>query len=117
MKLFSGNWENNEVVWDSIGEQIVDFEVIEEVIVPLYDNVFEDKLYYTTEIVAKPIEGMKSFLKKVTQELDKYRGDKHKIINGRIYLNFVVEKNGKVYGYNIKKGLDPDFDKFVAFLF
>ena len=103
--MFSGKWEF-EVVTDSLGNT---FLVEKEIIQPKSLNTNEEIFFVVEEMPEYP--GGEPALRQFMATAVKYPDDAvKKGIQGKVYVTFVVSKDGTVADAKIARGVDPSLD-------
>jgi TonB family protein len=103
--MFSGKWEF-EVVTDSLGNT---FLVEKEIIQPKSLNTNEEIFFIVEEMPEFP--GGEPALRQFMATAVKYPDDAvKKGIQGKVYVTFVVSKDGTVANSKIARGVDPSLD-------
>lgn len=103
--MFSGKWEF-EVVTDSLGNT---FLVEKEIIQPKSLNTNEEIFFVVEEMPEYP--GGETALRQFMATAVKYPDDAvKKGIQGKVYVTFVVSKDGTVADAKIARGVDPSLD-------
>jgi len=103
--MFSGKWEF-EVVTDSLGNT---FLVEKEIIQPKSLNTNEEIFFIVEEMPEYP--GGETALRQFMATAVKYPDDAvTKGIQGKVYVTFVVSKDGTVADAKIARGVDPSLD-------
>ena len=103
--MFSGKWEF-EVVTDSLGNT---FLVEKEIIQPKSLNTNEEIFFIVEEMPEFP--GGEPALRQFMATAVKYPDDAvKKGIQGKVYVTFVVSKDGTVADAKIARGVDPSLD-------
>lgn len=113
---FSGNLKNGfkDGVWKC------NYLKIDESFTEIYDNgnlvsgVFTDSdktthEYFQLEVQPKPIKGMQDFYNYFGQNIKMPKRIKN--ITGKILIEFVIDKEGKIVEPKIVKSLDPELDQ------
>ena len=79
------------------------------------DSIPEEPIIFVAEKDAEPIGGLVNWQKKLSEELTLRINDPkfERGINGRVYVQFVIEVDGKMSSIKILKGMQKDIDEMV----
>ncbi|MDH5475550.1 MAG: M56 family metallopeptidase [Cyclobacteriaceae bacterium] len=73
------------------------------------DNV-SNEIFTIVEKPARPKDGMDSFYEYISSTLEYPSNAVAKKIEGRVYVEFIIEKNGAISNAKVLKGIDPECD-------
>ncbi len=93
-----------EVEEDAVIEEIVDVEEEEEA-----EEV--EQIFTVVEDPCAPIGGMQSFYKFITKKLKYPKKAKRMGVEGRVYVQFIVDKDGSITNVQVLKGISADCDE------
>ncbi|MDN5205397.1 M56 family metallopeptidase [Fulvivirgaceae bacterium BMA10] len=78
--------------------------------IPLNSNSSSNEIFTIVEEPPSPEGGMKAFYEYVHQNI-RYPGDQQEKIEGKVFVQFVINERGQVTEAKVAKGLEERFDK------
>ncbi len=103
--------DNEFIIADAEADQETEIEIRDYVELPIAEEEFEEEIFFI-------VEDMPRFNGKDNNEFRKYIGENLHYpeiaadngITGTVYIQFVVNKNGKVINIEVVRGVDPALD-------
>ncbi len=103
--------EEIEDVFDEFSEEVVVAEPVEEVVEVEEAVEVVDKIFTIVEETAAPKGGMKTFYEYIRKNLDYPRQAKRMGIEGKVFLTFIVDKDGSITDVSLARGIGGGCDE------
>jgi protein TonB len=71
----------------------------------------DDDIFLVVEETAMPVEGMEAYYSKIGSEMNYPTEARSKGISGKVFVEFVIEKNGTISDMKVLKGIGEGCDE------
>lgn len=97
-----------EIVMEVTDDLVVDFSDEPD---PVVEEVEEPLFYLAPEVHATPKDGLKAFLQYVGKELNYPRQAKRMGVQGKVYLEFMIDTKGSITNVKVIRGIGAGCDE------